>query len=120
MYFDLLKTHIPKSLRAAVALVVMVLALGGSFLAVPSLLVPGAPTGRVWAQIIIGMAIGIPAACCFYYFQSIDAKSKDTRQIEIETLAAQANRDAGAQAPAAITAAYPPDNTSAKPRPPQK
>lgn len=85
MFFDMLRAHIPKSLRAGVALAVMVVALFSAFSALPAL--AANTPGKSWLQLVAGLLIGIPALVCFYYFQGKDGQPKSLDGITIETLA---------------------------------
>lgn len=103
MFFNMIRAHIPKSLRAGVALVVMVVAISVAFGALVQ--IAAKPSGSDWAKLVFGLLLGIPAAICFYMFQAQDGSVKSLEQIQVETLA-RAGETKKNQQPTA-TPAYP-------------
>lgn len=85
MFFNMIRAHIPKSLRAGVALVVMVVAISMIFNTLS--LIIDKPSAGVWLKLALGFVVGIPATICFYMFQAEDGNIKTLEQIQVETLA---------------------------------
>lgn len=67
----ILKT-IPRSLRAGVALVALIIFLGTGLSSLRQLLIPGDDSVWIVIKCIGGILIGSLAAGIFYYFQTID------------------------------------------------
>lgn len=72
MFIDMILKTIPRSLRAGVALLVMLVALSAANNALAPLLVPGGDGIGTVLTFVFGFIIGLVAAGYFYYFQSID------------------------------------------------
>lgn len=103
MFMHMLRAHIPRSLRAGVALVVMVAAYMISFNALSQIVTDA--TAMVWVKFLGGLIVGIPATICFYMFQAQDGSVKSWEQIQAETLAHAAEEKSHKQVVA--TPAYP-------------
>lgn len=85
MFFNMIRAHIPRSLRAGVALAVMVVAISVAFGALVQ--IAAKPSGSDWVKLVFGLLFGIPATVCFYVFQAQDGTVKSFEQIQVETLA---------------------------------
>jgi len=81
---DMLFKTIPRSLRAGVALVVMLICLQQAFTSLQSLIVPSEAGVTAWMIVKLGVAllIGIAAAIAFYYFQDVDSQTKTEKPDE--------------------------------------
>ena len=85
MFIEMILKTIPRSLRAAVALIVMLSALWTVYNMLPAMLVMGEVSfGRV-AGFGLGLIIGIAATILFYYFQSVDGEPEGPHK-QLETL----------------------------------
>jgi hypothetical protein len=81
MFMDMLSKTIPRSWRAAIALLVTLLAFGRGLSAIQVLVVPDSDKSGLFVS-ILALIIGIVAMIAFFYFQSIDGEPKKYNELE--------------------------------------
>ncbi len=72
MFIDMILKTIPRSIRAAIALVVMLISLQQAFTGLQALILPGDDGAGVLVEFLLELVMGILAGAAFYYFQAID------------------------------------------------
>jgi hypothetical protein len=84
MFLDLIKFHIPRSLKAAVALIVL---FGSSSIALAGLtqVMVGAHA-MDWIKVVFGSIVALPATIIFYMEQSKASQVKSKADVETEIL----------------------------------
>ncbi len=85
MFIEMILKTIPRSLRAAIALIVMLFSLQQAFLALQVLILPGDDGAGPVVKFVVGFLIGTVAGGAFYYFQSIDDQPTGSHK-SLETL----------------------------------
>ncbi len=85
MFIDMILKTIPRSLRAVVALIVMVVSIQQAFTALQTLLLPGSGSVGDVIRFTACLVFGVVAAGFFYYYQSLDSVSNGSHQ-SLETL----------------------------------
>ncbi len=83
MFIEMILKTFPRSLRAAGALVVMVICLQQAFTTLQTLLLPDQASGGAAIRFVITLVIGGAAALAFYYFQTIDSQPAKPHEVEI-------------------------------------
>lgn len=77
MFFSWIVRTIPRSIRAFLALLVMLGSLSLLFSALQGLFVPSDAASRTTViKLIVGLVIGLPATGVFYYFQTMDERKR--------------------------------------------
>jgi hypothetical protein len=97
MFIDMILKTIPRSWRAAVALVGLLLGSGVLLSALQQLVTPGAGAGAV-VKFLLGLVTTVPAAICFYYFQFKDSQARAYSDLEVLN-SAYKNEQAAKQVP---------------------
>ena len=85
MFIDVILKTIPRSLRAAAALVIMLICLQQGLTSLQVLVTTQNAAPYVAFKFGLALLVGIAAAVAFYYFQSIDGRPV-ARHKELETL----------------------------------
>lgn len=89
MFFEMIRKTIPHSLRAFIALLVMVFSITMLYNGLTGMFVANASKDAL-ISFIIGLIVGLPATAAFFYFQAEDQRAiKDGR---LEILNAHAKR----------------------------
>jgi hypothetical protein len=83
MFIEMILKTFPRSLRAAGALVVMVICLQQAFTALQSLLLPDQASAGAVIRFVVTLIVGVAAAIAFYYFQTIDSQPAKPHEVEI-------------------------------------
>ena len=102
MIFEMIRSHLPRSWQAAVALLVLISAIGMAFNALTQILVQ--PSAGAWLKFLGGLALALPAAVYFYRRQITDTHPKTVEQLEVERLAEEGRRLNERQRPVMMTA----------------
>ncbi len=83
MFIEMILKTFPRSLRAAGALVVMVICLQQAFTSLQTLLLPDQVSGGAIVRFVVTLIIGVAAAIAFYYFQTVDGQTTKPHEVEI-------------------------------------
>ena len=83
MLIDMILKTWPRSLRAGVALVVMIVSLQQAFVGLQGLLLPDQGSSLVVIKFVVALIVGVTATIAFYYFQSVDDRSAKPHEVEI-------------------------------------
>lgn len=86
MFGDMFLKTIPRSLRAAVALVVALICLGGAANRFPAIFLGLDPSPMSIVILVLSIVVGIPAMITFYYFQGLDGNTDTKRPQDLEVL----------------------------------
>lgn len=85
MFFDLLRSHIPRTWKAAAALLLSISGLSIGLNALTSIVI-GHANAESWFKMVAGLIIGVSASLFFYLEQSKAGTVKSKIQIEAETI----------------------------------
>jgi hypothetical protein len=85
MFLQMILGTIPRSIRAGMALVVMLVAIQQGFSDFSQLVLPGASKWKLVLG-IFWLIVGLAAVVMFYYFQSVDGEGRGKKYNGLDTL----------------------------------